>query len=90
MHTCSLRAPRMGTRDRAADPYATDAREFLRKRLIGREVTVKMEYNRKVAPAGVCVSQQVLWKQQCVCFLRSASRGKKYCPQCLQLKRDRV
>ncbi|KAF5838613.1 hypothetical protein DUNSADRAFT_2521 [Dunaliella salina] len=52
----SLRAPRMGTRDRAADPYATDAREFLRKRLIGREVAVKMEYNRKVAPAGELVA----------------------------------
>jgi hypothetical protein len=42
----------MGSRDRAADHYATEAREFLRKRLIGREVAVKMEYTRKVAPAG--------------------------------------
>lgn len=38
----------MGIRDRAAEPWATDAKEFLRKRLVGREVEVKMEYNRKV------------------------------------------
>mmetsp|Transcript_6774 Transcript_6774/g.14968 ORF Transcript_6774/g.14968 Transcript_6774/m.14968 type:complete len:971 (+) Transcript_6774:79-2991(+) len=48
----SLRAPRMSTRDRPADPWATDAKEFLRKRLIGREVEVKMEYTRKVPAAG--------------------------------------
>jgi hypothetical protein len=44
----SLRAPRMGTRDRPADPWALDGREFLRKKLIGREVAVAMEYNRKI------------------------------------------
>jgi hypothetical protein len=38
----------MGTRDRAADPWAPDGREFLRKKLIGREVVVAMEYNRKI------------------------------------------
>ncbi len=49
---CSLRAPRMGTRERQPDPWAVDAREFLRKKLIGREVQVKMEYNRKVPSGG--------------------------------------
>ncbi|GFH12962.1 ribonuclease [Haematococcus lacustris] len=48
----SLRAPRMGTRERGPDPWATDAKEFLRKKLIGREVDVKMEYTRKVPITG--------------------------------------
>lgn len=46
----SIRAPRMGTRERAPEPWAVEAKEFLRQRLIGKEVTVSMEYNRKVQP----------------------------------------
>lgn len=46
--SCSVRAPRAGGRDRAPEPYGLDAREFLRKKLIGKEVTVKMEYTRKI------------------------------------------
>lgn len=38
----------MGTRDRQPDPWAMDGREFLRKKLIGKEVVVNMEYNRKI------------------------------------------
>jgi staphylococcal nuclease domain-containing protein 1 len=38
----------MSTRDRTADPYATEAKEFLRKKLVGRDVEVKMEYTRKI------------------------------------------
>jgi staphylococcal nuclease domain-containing protein 1 len=45
---CSIRAPRIGARDRPSEPWAADAREFLRKKLVGREVEVKMEYTRKV------------------------------------------
>jgi staphylococcal nuclease domain-containing protein 1 len=37
-------------RERAPEPHGNDAREFLRKKLIGKEVTVKMEYNRKIQP----------------------------------------
>lgn len=44
----SVRAPRVGTRDRAHEPYAVEAKDFLRKKLIGRDVNVKMEYTRKV------------------------------------------
>eukprot|EP00798_Chlamydomonas_sp_ICE-L_P007216 gene7216-323_t len=44
----SLRAPRMGTRDRPGENWATEAKDFLRKKLIGREVEVKMEYTRKI------------------------------------------
>ncbi|KAG2441222.1 hypothetical protein HYH02_010066 [Chlamydomonas schloesseri] len=44
----SIRAPRPGARERPAEPHANEAKEFLRKRIIGRPVEVKMEYNRKV------------------------------------------
>lgn len=44
----SVRSPRAGGRDRAPEPHGLDAREFLRKKLIGKEVTVKMEYTRKI------------------------------------------
>ncbi|KAI3435969.1 hypothetical protein D9Q98_002027 [Chlorella vulgaris] len=46
----SIRAPRMGTRDRQPEPWAVEGKEFLRQRLIGKEVSVSMEYNRKVTP----------------------------------------
>ena len=51
---CSLRCPRAGGRDRQPEPWGADAKEFLRKKLIGREVDVQMEYNRKV-PAAIGV-----------------------------------
>jgi len=46
----SIRAPRPAMRERPSEPHGNDAREFLRKKLIGKEVTVKMEYNRKIQP----------------------------------------
>ena len=48
----SIRAPRPGVRDRPPEPHGNEAREFMRKRLIGREVAVKMEYTRKVPALG--------------------------------------
>jgi staphylococcal nuclease domain-containing protein 1 len=47
----SVRAPRPGVRDRAPEPYGNDAREFLRRKLVGREVKVQMEYTRKIGGA---------------------------------------
>ncbi|GLI65134.1 hypothetical protein VaNZ11_008590 [Volvox africanus] len=44
----SIRAPRPPARDRPAEAWASEAKEFLRKSIIGRSVEVKMEYNRKV------------------------------------------
>ncbi|MEW5304675.1 MAG: hypothetical protein WDW36_007269 [Sanguina aurantia] len=44
----SIRAPRPAARERAGDPWASEAKEFLRKRLVGKEVEVRMEYTRKV------------------------------------------
>ncbi|THU53720.1 hypothetical protein C4D60_Mb10t17430 [Musa balbisiana] len=49
----SIRAPKMGNprRDEKPAPYAREAREFLRTRLIGHQVNVSMEYSRKVGVA---------------------------------------
>lgn len=47
---CSVRAPNW--RNREPQPYAAEAREFLRKKLVGKEVTVQMEYTRKVQATG--------------------------------------
>ncbi|XP_038989395.1 ribonuclease TUDOR 1-like isoform X2 [Phoenix dactylifera] len=46
----SIRAPKMGNprRNEKPAPYAREAREFLRSRLIDRQVNVSMEYSRKV------------------------------------------
>ncbi|KAG2491495.1 hypothetical protein HYH03_010073 [Edaphochlamys debaryana] len=44
----SIRGPRPPARERPAEPWATEAKDFLRKKLIGKQVDVKMEYNRKV------------------------------------------
>ncbi|XP_027903000.1 ribonuclease TUDOR 1-like [Vigna unguiculata] len=48
----SIRCPKMGNprRDEKPAPYAREAKEFLRTRLIGRQVNVQMEYSRKVSP----------------------------------------
>ncbi|KAL6570165.1 Translin-1 [Orobanche minor] len=47
----SIRGPKMGNprRDKKCEPYAPDAKDFLRTCLIGRHVNVSMEYSRKVS-----------------------------------------
>ena len=84
---CSVRGPRAGGRDRAPEPYGLEAREFLRKKLIGKEVTVKMEYTRKIGfqpgqeQAAPTPGQEVggkLWiggKRSKLLLLRSHERG---------------
>ncbi|OVA17327.1 Tudor domain [Macleaya cordata] len=49
----SIRCPKVGNprRDEKPAPYAREAKEFLRTRLIGRQVNVSMEYSRKVSMA---------------------------------------
>ncbi|GAV82791.1 SNase domain-containing protein/TUDOR domain-containing protein [Cephalotus follicularis] len=50
VYLSSIRCPKMGNprRDEKPAPYAREAKEFLRTRLIGRQVNVQMEYSRKV------------------------------------------
>ncbi|KAF5732257.1 TUDOR-SN protein 1 isoform 1 [Tripterygium wilfordii] len=49
----SIRCPKIGNprRDEKPAPYAREAKELLRTRLIGRQVNVQMEYSRKVSMA---------------------------------------
>ncbi|KAE8661954.1 TUDOR-SN protein 1 isoform 2 [Hibiscus syriacus] len=49
----SIRCPKIGNprRDEKPAAYAREAREFFRTRLIGKQVTVQMEYSRKVTQA---------------------------------------
>ncbi|XP_022736123.1 ribonuclease TUDOR 1 [Durio zibethinus] len=49
----SIRCPKMGNprRDEKPAAYAREAREFLRTRLVGKQVNVQMEYSRKVTMA---------------------------------------
>nr|XP_018439421.1 PREDICTED: staphylococcal nuclease domain-containing protein 1-like [Raphanus sativus] len=49
----SIRSPKIGNprREEKPAPYAREAREFLRQRLIGKQVNVQMEYQRKISPA---------------------------------------
>mmetsp|Transcript_31827 Transcript_31827/g.38496 ORF Transcript_31827/g.38496 Transcript_31827/m.38496 type:complete len:905 (-) Transcript_31827:461-3175(-) len=48
----SIRAPRLGNprREQKGQPYAAEAKEFIRSRLIGKLVNVSMEYSRKIPP----------------------------------------
>ncbi|XP_010483859.1 PREDICTED: staphylococcal nuclease domain-containing protein 1 [Camelina sativa] len=55
----SIRSPKMGNprREEKPAPYAREAKEFLRQKLIGKQVIVQMEYSRKVIPGdGVATS----------------------------------
>ncbi|GLT83908.1 hypothetical protein SLE2022_021720 [Rubroshorea leprosula] len=49
----SIRCPKLRDRenDGKPEPYAREARELLRTRLIGQQVSVQMEYSRKVSAA---------------------------------------
>ncbi|XP_058195717.1 ribonuclease TUDOR 1-like [Rhododendron vialii] len=53
VYLSSIRRPKMENprRDEQSDPYAREAKEHLRTRLIGRQVNVSMEYSRKVSMA---------------------------------------
>lgn len=44
----SIRAPRASTRDRPAESWGNEAKEFLRQRIIGKDVDVSLEYTRKI------------------------------------------
>lgn len=52
----SLRAPKMANPSTPAAEWAVDARDFLRRLVIGKDVKVQMEYTRKLpaAASGVC------------------------------------
>ncbi|VAI01194.1 unnamed protein product [Triticum turgidum subsp. durum] len=48
----SIRAPKLGNprrEDNKPDKFARESKEFLRTRLIGKQVTVEMEYSRRIS-----------------------------------------
>jgi len=55
----SIRAPRMGVRGQPDEPFAFEARESLRKKLIGKQVKVEVEYARKPLPESGNIEKQV-------------------------------
>ncbi|GAA5853221.1 hypothetical protein JCM3766R1_000199 [Sporobolomyces carnicolor] len=44
LHLADLTAPRLGTRDRADEPWAFEAREYLRSLVVGKEVSFTVSY----------------------------------------------
>ncbi|QDZ23584.1 staphylococcal-like nuclease domain-containing protein [Chloropicon primus] len=54
VHLSSLRAPRMPTRgnNNQGEPWAEEAKEVLRQKIVGKEVTARIEYERKVPLGG--------------------------------------
>ena len=54
VHLSSVRAPRMGNARRGVDPepWAFEAKEFLRARCVGRDVKVTLEYARDLGGGG--------------------------------------
>lgn len=51
LYECSLRAPRLRPQGAAdPEPYAREAKEFVRATCIGADCTVALEYTRKVPP----------------------------------------
>mmetsp|Transcript_2149 Transcript_2149/g.4877 ORF Transcript_2149/g.4877 Transcript_2149/m.4877 type:complete len:1017 (+) Transcript_2149:127-3177(+) len=55
----SIRAPRLPSRanNNQGDPWAQEAKEVLRQKTIGKEVTVKMDYTRKVPVGGAAAKE---------------------------------
>lgn len=72
----SIRAPRGAARDRAAEPWAAEGKEFLRQRLIGKEVSVSMEYTRKVPAMGPGGGEERLMSFGTVTIAEKAGGGK--------------
>lgn len=45
MYLSSVKAPQVGSQNRVEEPFAFEAREFLRERVIGRKCEFHLEYN---------------------------------------------
>jgi len=55
----SIRAPRMGVRGAPDEPCAFQAREYLRKKLIGKNVKLEVEYTKRPLPEQGATERQV-------------------------------
>ncbi|XP_044493022.1 ribonuclease TUDOR 1-like [Mangifera indica] len=73
----SIRCPKIGNprKDEKPAPYAKEAREFLRTRLIGKQVNVQMEYSRKVPNADGTIASDARIMDFGSVFLQSSAKG---------------
>ncbi|KAJ0051795.1 hypothetical protein Pint_01311 [Pistacia integerrima] len=73
----SIRCPKIGNprRDEKPAPYAKEARDFLRTRLIGKQVNVQMEYSRKVPNADGTMASDARIMDFGSVFLQSSAKG---------------
>jgi staphylococcal nuclease domain-containing protein 1 len=55
----SIKAPKLGRRDEKDEAFAWEAREFLRSRLIGRKVTVGIDYMRALPNSGTGETERI-------------------------------
>ena len=53
----SVRAPRMGGKDKADEPWAWQSREFFREKFIGRSARLTVDYTREVVPGDASTSR---------------------------------
>lgn len=78
VHLASVRAPRLASRQRGesqGEPWALEAKELLRQRLVGREVTCVTEYERKVPVGGGGGQQQQQTRTLTFCTLTYEEKG---------------
>ncbi|XP_053992683.1 staphylococcal nuclease domain-containing protein 1-like isoform X2 [Hylaeus volcanicus] len=48
LYLASIRCPRLGNRNRDEEPWSFEAKEFVRRRLIGKRVKILVEYIKKI------------------------------------------
>lgn len=53
----SVRAPRLGGKDKADEPWAWQSREFFREKFIGRSARLTVDYTREVVPGDATSSR---------------------------------
>jgi hypothetical protein len=73
--TRSLRTPRMGTRDRQPEAWATEAKEFLRKRCIGRQVGRPVRALGRLGRHSSVRTTAMLGESSSIAFLKARSRA---------------
>ncbi|KAK9797436.1 hypothetical protein WJX73_004092 [Symbiochloris irregularis] len=64
IYMSSVRSPRIGRRDERPEPWAIESKELLRTTVIGKEVSVSLEYSRAAGGGGRLPGQQPPQPQQ--------------------------
>jgi len=58
LHLANLSAPRLGNANRNEEPFAYDAREFIRVKCIGQKVEFKVEYTANEREYGTLICKE--------------------------------